>query len=640
VSGIQLLATPGAAFVLDVLVKSVVLLLAAGLATLCLRRAAAATRHLVWLCALVALLLLPLLARVVPGIPVAGWAWMVPATPTKAPAPPSAAPTVEVPQLPDPSPVAPPPPLGLQRPLSTAVAPPIGILLGVYGTGIVLALWQVVLGMACVRRFERDSIAPEENSPLRVPCEETAAAMGVRAPVRLRLSDTAPVPMTWGWRRPTVLLPTAATKWEPERVRVALLHEMAHIARGDWVAQMFAHVVCALYWFHPLVWLAAARLRAESERAADDRVLLAGVPAADYARHLLEIAQSLRVTVTSGATAMAATPHIEPRLRALLGADKRRNAPRVLPTLTAFSMVAIVLAGVQADDRRPSQVKGPQAPFIIRMWFDVSHITAEGMTVDILAVGTEDKKRWWKPDGKPIAPEKLKADLGPAHDLFTRSEGIALSTDPDHEYRHLMFRYRQRPTINAGANFPKATRGNGGVITWYSFASMRVPKAAKFQNVSLHIPNGPWKEQTVWRIGDPSRRDYPKFVRGRLSRVFPEPVVFFGPQPARETIQKVFKVKTEVWIQDRLGEEEMRVNFRDRAGRELRMTKWSFDALRGRTRDRVTAFMGETVEPQEIASISFESRPYRIFNLPAFPTMPSSLSNLHSGNLPAAPVSR
>jgi beta-lactamase regulating signal transducer with metallopeptidase domain len=513
-SGTQLLATPGAAFILDVLMKSVVLLLAAGLAALCLRRAAAATRHLIWLCALVALLLLPVLARIVPGIPVSGWSWMVPAILTEAP----------------PS----PPPLGLQRPLSTTVAPPTGILLGVYGTGIVLVLWQVILGMVCVRRFEQGSITPKKGSTLLAPCEEAAAAMGVRTPIRLRLSDTAPVPMTWGWHRPTILLPTAAMEWEPERVRVALLHEMAHIARGDWAAQMLSHVVCALYWFHPLVWLAASRLRAESERAADDRVLLAGIPAADYARHLLEIAQSLRVTVTSGVTAMAATPHIEPRLRHLLRAGKRRNAPRVLPTLMAFTMAAILLAGVQADETSTAQVIEPQTPMVTKLEIPSmvpDGVRADGMRIDIFAIGTEDGKRWWKPDGRPMELQKLKEPF--VHilpELFTQSKWLhSAKRSLGAEYRHLIFRFQQtakvRPDIRMTS---KATRNTGGVTTWYTRATVPVSKAAKFHSVLWHIPNGPWKEHAVWRVGNPSRRDYPRHVRGRPSHVFPEPVVFFG----------------------------------------------------------------------------------------------------------------
>jgi hypothetical protein len=67
-----------------------------------------------------------------------------------------------------------------------------------------------------------------------------------------------------------------------------LVHEAAHIARLDYIAQLVATVACAIYWFNPITWLAASRLRAEAEHAADDRVLAAGVDGVTHASHLLD----------------------------------------------------------------------------------------------------------------------------------------------------------------------------------------------------------------------------------------------------------------------------------------------------------------------------------------------------------------
>ena len=46
------------------------------------------------------------------------------------------------------------------------------------------------------------------------------------------------------------------------------MHEQAHLARRDCESLLAAELACAIYWFHPLVWHAARRLREEQEHAA------------------------------------------------------------------------------------------------------------------------------------------------------------------------------------------------------------------------------------------------------------------------------------------------------------------------------------------------------------------------------------
>ena len=82
--------------------------------------------------------------------------------------------------------------------------------------------------------------------------------------------------VTWGLGSPKILLPATASAWPADRIRVVLAHELAHVVRHDWLTQISAELLRALYWFNPLVWLAARRLREESERACDDAVLETG----------------------------------------------------------------------------------------------------------------------------------------------------------------------------------------------------------------------------------------------------------------------------------------------------------------------------------------------------------------------------
>jgi beta-lactamase regulating signal transducer with metallopeptidase domain len=121
----------------------------------------------------------------------------------------------------------------------------------------------------------------------------------------LQCSNPLAMPLTWGIFRPVIVLPSGAAHWPEERRRIVLSHELAHIARHDWLLQICAEFARALYWFHPLAWLAAARLRQESERASDDAVLLSGIAPSLYASQLLDLARTLENSGRAWSTALA-----------------------------------------------------------------------------------------------------------------------------------------------------------------------------------------------------------------------------------------------------------------------------------------------------------------------------------------------
>jgi hypothetical protein len=137
-----------------------------------------------------------------------------------------------------------------------------------------------------------------------------------------------------------VILPQQARDWPEDRVRIVLGHELAHIARRDWVMQMAAELFRSVYWFNPLVWIACRRLRQESEQACDDAVLSLGVAGPEYADHLLQVARAFkgyRVTVFP-APAMARPSNLERRVRAMLN-NRLNRTP-----ITRSSGIAIAIA--------------------------------------------------------------------------------------------------------------------------------------------------------------------------------------------------------------------------------------------------------------------------------------------------------
>ncbi|HVE85929.1 MAG TPA: M56 family metallopeptidase, partial [Myxococcales bacterium] len=343
----------------DASVKVTVLLLAAALATVLVRRAPAAARHFVWSLAVAGALALPVLGALLPS-------WRV------AVLPPPAAPEVIEPVM-DVEPVSAmevviqpasvPAPVRLHRvsrpapfrlamaprgvavvPLTPAAeawaqvpAPPArparslgagGWVAALWAAGVALALLRLLAGRIGVRLLARRARPVVDPGPLAV-LERLRRRMGIRRAVALLQADRATLPMTWGTLHPAVLLPAEAHAWTTDRLELVLLHELAHVRRLDALTQLVAQLACAIYWFHPLVWLAARRMRALREYACDDHVLNCGTRASAYAGEILELLRSLRsdpLAPASATLAMARRSHIEGRLVAILDPGARRRA--------------------------------------------------------------------------------------------------------------------------------------------------------------------------------------------------------------------------------------------------------------------------------------------------------------------------
>lgn len=152
-----------------------------------------------------------------------------------------------------------------------------------------LLLWLVFRWTRVARKVSRSIKSEAFTESL----EETRQLAGLHGQIRLRLIDDTLSPAVYGLFRPVILLPLALMeKLSSQQLRAVLLHEAIHLRRGDvWVncAQTLLQIA---YWWHPLLWLANARIRRVREEAVDDAVMAALCDGADaYAPTLLEVAK-------------------------------------------------------------------------------------------------------------------------------------------------------------------------------------------------------------------------------------------------------------------------------------------------------------------------------------------------------------
>lgn len=188
--------------------------------------------------------------------------------------------------------------------------------------------------------------------------------LGVSGTVHIHLASADARPMAWGVWQARLLLPETAETWSRTRAEAVLLHELEHIRRRDALAQLAEQLICAVYWFHPLVWVASGQLRWEREAACDDAVLRAGVLPTDYAESLLALSHpNSRVwRAPSLAAPMAETAALTRRVREILSATRiRRPLPLTATMLTAagFALVLGLLSALAPAPARERLVDSP-----------------------------------------------------------------------------------------------------------------------------------------------------------------------------------------------------------------------------------------------------------------------------------------
>ena len=307
---------------IDTLIKATVLLAVVALAALLLRRSSASLRHLLWTLGIVGLVAIPVLATTLP--------FRLPILPTASVSTPpivdravtttasEATETREVQgQVHVPPPHADQESIEGTATLSKAPLPWARILVGAWLTVMLALLTRFMVGLVIVQRIARRAAVVTDASWTSM-AGRAARALDVKEPVELRMSDEVAMPFACGPLNPVVVIPSSAAEWSAERREAVLLHELAHISRGDLAMNMLSHVVRAIYWFHPLAWLASHRLRVEGERSCDDAVLRAGALPSDYAEHLLSIVRTVGSPIPTAAVAMARRSEFEGRLLAIL----------------------------------------------------------------------------------------------------------------------------------------------------------------------------------------------------------------------------------------------------------------------------------------------------------------------------------
>jgi len=218
--------------------------------------------------------------------------------------------------------------------------------------GLAALLVRLAFGLAGAVRLTAEG-TPLDGAAWRALVERFLALVSLRRDVRLKSHPEVLVPLTWGWRRPVVLLPDGSDSWTDDERSSALFHELSHVKRADFLVMLLVRASLAVFWWNPLCWIVYRELQKEQEIACDELVLRAGIRPSTYAATLLAFRRSagFRWSPSAALLGMLGRSSFQERLAAIL--KQKLTFMEVKMKTKIMLALALVLAVALVGTARP-----------------------------------------------------------------------------------------------------------------------------------------------------------------------------------------------------------------------------------------------------------------------------------------------
>ncbi len=195
-------------------------------------------------------------------------------------------------------------------------------------------------GLRSCRRRARPVCDPAWGRRIASLC----SAFGASRAVRVLVSATAPVPMVVGWIKPCVLIPAGLfSGLSVAQLEAILAHELAHVRRWDYLANLLQAAVEVVFFFHPAVWWISAAARREREHCCDDAAARHCGDPLRYARALAALEEWCGTGEPSTLAVPASGSPLLARVRRLVAEPERHcsvSAPGLVGLITALVAAA------------------------------------------------------------------------------------------------------------------------------------------------------------------------------------------------------------------------------------------------------------------------------------------------------------
>lgn len=213
------------------------------------------------------------------------------------------------------------------------------LLVCVYGCGVAVGLYRLMSGWIYIGRLQHETDASSEWKGNLLNCQQR---IGLTREIRIMESDKISIPLTFGWLRPVILVPSSVRTIDNDTCHAILIHELAHIYRNDFFWLILWRFVEAVYWCHPLMWIVRLMDQPLREQTCDDVCIHVLKNKELYRQSILQIAANCVRPATSLGLAMAQAGKLRQRLIHIATSEGNASCCAPLSLRQSFHVVLLL----------------------------------------------------------------------------------------------------------------------------------------------------------------------------------------------------------------------------------------------------------------------------------------------------------
>jgi TonB family protein len=202
------------------------------------------------------------------------------------------------------------------------------VVLALVGAGAMVRLAWLLAGILRLRQLRRSGVSADSDIQ-----EDLQRSLGTRTEVRH--STRVSQPVTFGMRKPVVLVPESLRTQPPDIQRAVIGHELIHVKRHDWAWLLVEEFALSLFWFHPAAWWVASRIQLAREEVVDELAVLLTGRRRPYVEALLAFSDPLSIVPTA---AFARRRHLLRRI-ALISREDLMSSKRIVASCAVVALV-------------------------------------------------------------------------------------------------------------------------------------------------------------------------------------------------------------------------------------------------------------------------------------------------------------